>query len=111
FVSMTFNRHRILRIALQPLSLLGQRLLCISTDQRRIQIKQDAVTNIYGKVLRRAGRSSASKAKITGVIGKIFLRRTTSKGERHENGNSDRAACDGLETAHGPELLKINVPA
>ncbi|MDT4848183.1 hypothetical protein D3C80_1557800 [compost metagenome] len=105
---MAFDGDRVLRITLQPLGLLRQGLLRISADQRRIEIEQNTVADIHGEILRRAGRCSAtSQAKITGIVRKVLLGRTTGNGKRHEKGNSDRATCNRLETAHGPELLKI----
>src|SRR5690606_38481706 len=108
FVGMAFDRDRVLRVTLQPLGLLGKRLLRIGADQRRIEIEEDAVADIDREVLsgtRRRG--TCTETQITGIVREVLLGCATGNGERHEKGDSDRATCNRLDTAHGPELLKI----
>jgi hypothetical protein len=46
---------RIVTVFVQPLCLLGKRRLCVGADCRGIGVEEDAVADIDGEVLRRAG--------------------------------------------------------
>ena len=63
---MTFDRDRIVRVALQPLSLLVERCLRVGTDRSGVRIEEDAVADIDREVLRRA-RRRCIQAKFAGA--------------------------------------------
>src|SRR5262250_2842367 len=94
-VAMSFDRHRDIRIAAQPLRLTAQDLLPLRLDVGLVIVEEDAVAGRRGEILLRA-RSEARAADAAGAARSARRRRgwcVAAGGEQHKRARDSNKSC------------------